>query len=424
MSLIFCDAFEHYDTNAELLLKWTGCTDGTIAPTFDGVSASHVLPLAAGKSVHYTVPSARRAWDLTVGCQMKRAGSSAAMDVIFNEADGTSALKFSITATAGLIVYRNSGYAWDVIASAPDGSIPSTAWFSIAFAARYSTSASAGKIKVYANGSALINATLQTKAAGSATVLGDFAFAGVANGGGMVDNVFAFNTFGFDSNGTFLNTLMSSMRPTASGDLAQWTRHSSYANWETVAVQCPTTPGSRYLAASVAGISDLYTIGGGRSVSGYVFGVAVRWFASKSGVGAYSLLPVLKCPGVSPGLYTGEEQALTSSRAYYSRIWDANPAGPIGGVAYGGWKPTDVYSTQVGLRLALPSLVPGGQRAFSIPAGVLVGSPSHTYSVRVTALAPVESLVSSSVSDCVAFTTALAGEAMLEQVAIEVLFCP
>ncbi|MCX6907755.1 MAG: hypothetical protein NTY01_06900 [Verrucomicrobia bacterium] len=387
MSMVFCDAFEHYNTNAQLLMKWTGCTDG-----------------------------------ITVGCQMKRAGASASMDVLFNEVDGAPALKFSITTLAALIVYRWSGSAWTQIANTGAATIPSTSWFTIAFAARYSASGSVGKIKVFANGGVLINATVQTKAAGSATTLGDFAIAGVANGGGYVDNVFAFNTFGFDSNGTFMTTLMSSLAPTGAGDLTQWTPHSGYANWETVAVANPTTPGSRYLSACLAGKTDLYTIGGGRAVTNYPFGVAVRWFASKSGVGAYSLLPVLKCPGVTPGIYTGEEQAPTASRIYYSRIWDANPAGTIGGLTYGGWTPSDIYALQVGLRLALPSSVPAGQRAFSIPSGVLVGSPAHTYSVRVTALAPIESLVSSSVSDCVAFTTALAGEAILEQVAIEVLF--
>ena len=104
MSLLFLDGFDHYNTNAQLLAKWTASSDNTIAPTTGSASrwsGGRGLSLSNNQWVKFFT-SANATWDCTFGVSLYRTSSSATASLRMVDPTGTPITRFDITAAGAV----------------------------------------------------------------------------------------------------------------------------------------------------------------------------------------------------------------------------------------------------------------------------------------------------------------------------------
>lgn len=335
MSLLFFDGFDAQDTT----LKWLSTLGA--APVYTdagryGVGNAFRAGSASGRVAKPITASAQ----IIVGGAVK-VDSIAAAHFLF-AGWGDSGATQHATIQVGTSGQIQACRAATVVASSAVGVIIPGAWNYIEF--RATIADAGGVIEIKVNGVQVVNFTGDTKNAGTATNFDMVTLSGATQTDPLVayDDVYIANTLGSAPSNTFLGeVVVQTLLPTGAGASTGLTPIGSPNNWENVD-EVPFSMAD-YNASNVVGAHDSYAMGNVDAATGTIYGVQTNVVASKTGVGAASLKPLVRSGGTD---YFDATAALTASPTLLSAIRETDPA------TAAAWTVSGVNSVEVGAEVA------------------------------------------------------------------------
>lgn len=335
MTLLFIDGFDAQDA----LIKWLSTLGA--APDYTGVGRYGVGTTfkAGSASGRLSKPIAASA-QIIIGAAVK-VDSIASARILFagwGDSGATQHATLQVSTTGQLQAMRGNS---TVVASSAAGLI-------VAGAANYiemrGTIADAGGvIEVKLNGVQVINFSGDTKNAGTATNF-DMVTLGSTTTDPNVsyDDLYISNALGSAPQNTFLGeVVVQTLVPNGAGASTGLTPVGSPNNWENVD-EIPYSTAD-YNASNVPGTRDTYSMSNLAGSTGTIFGVQNNIIASKTGVGAASLKPVVRSGGTD---YYDATLGLGASPVLSSVIRETDPA------TSAAWTATNVNAVEVGAEVA------------------------------------------------------------------------
>jgi hypothetical protein len=372
MALIYLDSFAGY-TTATIPLRYESVinTFGTIGIYTASTSSGGVIPRTGTQMLGLNASTAAAVGKLIPGSVSTVIQGAAIYDTNNNvshantlftifDAGGNPVIALFASFTGALYVYalgiyiaNNYSSSSVLIAQAPAGTLPRSAWTMVEWKVTTAAAASAtGSVAVYVSGVQVINVTNVVTTITPATATMGLAYLGNALGDGpgfqlntinsgqvFYNDFYMFDTTGSVNNAPAGDVRVEAMLPNAPGRVAAWTPTSG-ANWTNVDSIPPSTTAS--VSSATVGATDAYALSSIITAAPSVKAVQASAYASKSDAGVRTL-------GVGVGNGTTENldggHGLLTTPRYYERPMDINP---LTGVA---WTSADLATLQAAIQV-------------------------------------------------------------------------
>lgn len=253
--------------------------------------------------------------------------------VFFSFRNGASEIATLNLTAGGLIVVKNSGGT--TIATGTTALVALT-WYYMEL--KIFANGASGTCELHLNGVTEIAST--TGNFGS-TAIDTIRFSSyAASADTYLDDIYVLNTSGGSPRNTFLGDVrVNTIVPTSDGNYSQWTANPGSTHYTNVDDSTVPDDDTTYNSDSTVGHIDTYgcsDVDGGASV----YGVQVNLWARKDDAGTRQIAPLIRQASTD---YVGTTVTLGSTYAFYSQVYDQDPAAAD-------WTATNVNSDEFGVK--------------------------------------------------------------------------
>ena len=317
------DSFDHYGT-AQIMQKWTGGLDNLSAaivasPARFGAGAMQVSNASFSNPASiYKVIDAQTDW--YIGAAIYPGAAVAIPQFMYLRSGTTFQVGVAWDYTTGYLSITNGS---TTLATGTHAVAPGQ-WTYIELGVHIHSST--GTATIHRNGVLECTATgVNTNPAGTGTAdtiaLGSHGTISGSNG------IYADDLYACDGNGSVNNTFLGDVRvqallPTSDGANHAWTPSAGSTHYSLVD-EVPPDGDTSYVASSTVGQVDEYGMTAIAIASGTVFGVQTMLYARKDDAGTRTIAPVVREGGTD---YVGATVALGTSYAYFSQLYEQDPA--------------------------------------------------------------------------------------------------
>lgn len=336
MTLLFCDGFDHYTTNAQLLTKWTSNVSGTAAPSA-GNGRNSTASLRSSSNASISKSLGVNSVTLIGGMAFKESDRSGAVGILMEFRDGATVQVGCYANTDGTIVIKRNGAGGTALGTSTYA-IPLGSWIYIEFKA---TIDNAGTAEVRVNGTSVVSASGDTQQSANAYA-GTFVVGMVAASTACdIDDVYVCNGLGTRNNDYLGDIRIETLFANGAGYSTQWAPVGAANNYQCIDETTPNDD-TDYVATSGAAYIDSYTFADLISTSGTIMGIQSCLRARKDDAGSRTVQPLYRPTSTT---YSGTIASLGNSYLYYMDIQEVNPE------TTAAWTISEINGSEFGVKL-------------------------------------------------------------------------
>ncbi len=335
MTLLYVDGFDYYST-AQIATKYPGVgggasiestsgrrSSGAIRFNYAGSPTPPKIQLASGQSPLYFGFAFYNNYSSFLGSSV---GSPA---WAFHTTGGSRQLIFLVLSDGRIRVQNNT----TVLGTTTNTLVPGQ-WYYIELYA--TASPTNGQVQIHVNEVQWLGLTGQNTVETGGGNFGQVHFQGP---NGANTNDCKYDDMYVHNSARLGDCRIDLIYPTGAGNYTQWTP-SAGANWQCVDER-PASE-SDYVYTSTVGQKDSYAFADLPTGGGTIYGVAVNMYAAKTGSTTRGVTPFTRLGSTD---YNGNEALLTTGAAFFSHIYENNPATGTN------WQESEVNAAQFGVNL-------------------------------------------------------------------------